>query len=224
MTEPPSTLALADVRRFSRQIALPEVGVHGQSRICQASALVVAPGGDRHAGAAAAAEYLLAAGVRGARILSPDAASAVAGDGWLAALEPVSVAIRFGLDDDAFLGAAVRLGRPALVLRAHAGGVDLLSFRRHGPCPHRSAPPALGPGAPSSLAEEPETGLGAAALVVAGTLAASEALLLLAAPESGPRARLLRLGLDDGAVTHAALPWAPECFRCGGNHQEASFA
>jgi hypothetical protein len=206
------TLDLSQVERFARHIALPEIGVTGQARLCQARALVVADGAEGHRGASAARDYLVAAGLPQVPVMVPLATV----EGWLAALEGASIALRFGFDDDVFLTATIRLGIPALVARARAGGVDLLSFRRHGPCPHRELASATRPAAVGDLDQ-------GAAAVLAGTLAASEALLVLAAPASPPRARLLRLPLDGGAPVQAELPWAPECFLCGGRDQTASF-
>ncbi|HEX4403371.1 MAG TPA: hypothetical protein VH560_00990, partial [Polyangia bacterium] len=65
-----------------------------------------------------------------------------------------------------------------------------------------------------------------AASVVAGTLAASEALLVLIDAEGtrrAARARHLRVPLDGGDATAQDLPWTPECFACGGSGNEMSF-
>jgi hypothetical protein len=206
-------LDLSQVERFARHIALPEIGGAGQARLCQARALVVADDGQLHPGASAARDYLEAAGLAKVVLAGPFTTL----DQWLSALGEASLAVRFGFDDDVLLTAAVRLGIPAVVVRATAAGVDLLSFRRHGPCPHRELASGARAAAVADLSDGP-------AAVLAGTLAASEALLVLAAPTDTPRARLLRLPLDGAAPTHAELPWAPECFRCGGHHQTASFA
>lgn len=207
------TLDLSQVERFARHVALPEIGVTGQARLCLARALVVADGAGTHQGAVAARDYLAAAGLAEVRLVAPQ----VTVDQWLAVLTGASIALRFGFDDDVFLTAAVRLGVPAIVVRASSSGVDLLSFRRHGPCPHRELASAA---RPAATGDEDQ----AASAVLAGTLAASEALLVLAEPGAPPRARLLRLPLDGGPPAQAELPWAPECFLCGGRHQTASFA
>jgi hypothetical protein len=212
-------LDLSQIERYARHIALPEIGAEGQARLCQARALVVAGTSAEtsavHAGASAARDYLVAAGLARVQVTGP----LVSLEACLSALGEASIAVRFGFDDDVFLTAAVRLGVPVVVVRATAVAVDLLSFRRHGPCPHRELTPG---GRPAAIADRAE----GAAAVLAGTLAASEALLVLAAPADpdAPRARLLRLPLDGGAPEQAPLPWAPECFRCGGHHQTASFA
>jgi hypothetical protein len=72
------------------------------------------------------------------------------------------------------------------------------------------------------------------ASVVAGTLAASEALhvLIARAPSTEPRggearagrARHLRVPLDGRDATAQDLPWTPECFACGGSGNEMSFS
>ena len=211
ITAPP--LSLAEVQRYARHLPLPEIGVAGQARINRSRALVVAAGKTAHAGGSAAVDYLLAAGLQQVVLSdfppSPDACSQ--------ALQGMSLAICFGLHDHPLLTMAVRAGIPLLAVRASSLGVDLLAFRRHGPCPHRELPPVRPIDAQPSSPED------AAAAVLAATMAASEALLLLAAPEAGPRARLLRLPLDGSGPSHATLPWSPECFLCGGQQQSASF-
>jgi hypothetical protein len=134
------------------------------------------------------------------------------GAGWLAALEGCTLALRSGFDDDALLRAAVRLGVPLLVMRAGPEGVDLLSFRRQGPCPHAALD--LPVRAASTPAGDP------AAAVVAGTLAAAEAAWRIARPDDPPRARQLRLPASGAPLTQE-LPWTPECFLCGGSGREA---
>ena len=211
ITAPP--LSLAEVQRYARHLPLPEIGVAGQGRITRSRALVVAPGKAAHAGASAAVDYLVAAGMQQV-VLSEFPPSA---DASLEALQGMSLVICFGLDDHPLLSMAVRAGIPLLGVRSGSQGVDLLAFRRHGPCPHRELPPARPINAQPSSPED------SAAAVLAATLAASEALLLLAAPDAGPRARLLRLPLDGSAPSQATLPWSPECFLCGGQQQSASF-
>jgi hypothetical protein len=61
---------------------------------------------------------------------------------------------------------------------------------------------------------------------VAG-LVATELLGILLEPSGGPRARVLRLPLAGGERARppqaSDIPWAPECFICGGQSQEAAF-
>jgi hypothetical protein len=212
MTSPAVSLSLEQTRRFARQIALAEVGVDGQSRLARAAVALVGP----DPGAQVAAEYLTAAGVgRVERLVPPTEGAA-----WLPALTGANAVARFGFDDDALLRATVRLGLPVVFGRALPDQVDVLSFRRHGPCPHvvLDIPPR--PAAPPA-----EVG---AAGTILGALVATELLGVLLAPGSGPRARLLRLPLaaqEPTASPHTTeIPWAPECFICGGQSQEATFA
>jgi hypothetical protein len=210
-------LTLEATRRYARQIALPEVGPEGQARIGAARVVIV---GD-DAAARAAADYLRGGGVgRVEQIGVPDAEAAEdAADAWTRALTGASLVLRFCFADDPLLRTAVRLGIPALfgVVRDVGDGVDLFAFRRHGPCSHVAQDIPVQPGSAGAAC-----GAGA---VVAGTLAASEALQLLVDPQAPPRARLLRLSLAPGGPPPAVqeLPWAPECFRCGGKSPEASF-
>jgi hypothetical protein len=201
-------LSLDQTRRYARQIALPELGTEGQERIAAATAVVVG----EDLAARTAAEYLGAAGVGSVRALAPPAEA----EAWLRALQGGSVVVRSGFDDDALLRAAVRLGVPAVIVRGRDLFVELVAFRRHGPCPHAvlQIPPRA-----SGLA--PEEGAGA---VLAGTLAAAEALAIIVAPAAPPRARHLRLPLDGGPPLAQEIPWTPECFLCGGSGREASLS
>lgn len=175
---------IAEVQRFSRQIALPEVGPEGQARICSARVLVVGEG----AAAETAATYLRAAGIGEVRAR---AAPPAGGGAWLAALERIDLVVRVGFDDDAMLGAAQRRGLPVVVVRATPAQIDLVSFPRRAPAPAAS----LEVPAQSATASVPS-----AADVVAGTLAAAEALVRLAAIDGDiGRVRHLRLPLDGGA-------------------------
>jgi hypothetical protein len=205
-------LTLEATRRYARQIALPEVGPEGQARI--AAARVVIVGED--AAARAAADYLRGGGVGRVDLIGVPADG---GGAWERALVGASLVLRFSFADDPLLRTAIRLGIPALfgVVRDGGDGVDLFAFRRHGPCPHVSQDIPVQPGSAGAA-----SGAGA---VVAGTLAASEALQLLIEPHALPRARLLRLSLAPGGPPPAVqdLPWAPECFRCGGGSPEANF-
>jgi cation diffusion facilitator CzcD-associated flavoprotein CzcO len=173
-----------EVQRYARQIALPEVGPEGQSRLLGARVLVVGAG----AAAETTATYLRAAGVGEviARASAPQDGAA-----WLAALAEVDLVVRVGFDDDAMLGAAQRLGLPVVVARATPAQVDLLSFPRRAPAPEAS----LEIPAQTAAASTP-----GAADVVAGTLAAAEALVRLCAIDGDiGRVRHLRLPLDGGA-------------------------
>jgi hypothetical protein len=167
--------------RYARHIALPEIGPEGQARFARARALVVGDGPT----AETAATYLRAAGVGAVRELPGDIAD------WLAALDGADVVIRVGFDDDALLGAAARLGVPAVVVHARPDLVDLLSFPRRAPDPNAAMDL---PRRPASFVAD----RGAPA-VLAGTLAAAEALHALlrpAAPDARPRH--LRIPLDGG--------------------------
>lgn len=175
--------------RYARQISLPRIGPDGQTRICAARVLVI--GGDL--AAEIAVRYLEASGVG---LVIARAVSPGDGAGWLAALGIVDLVVRSGFDDDAMLGAAARLGIPVIVARGTRDFVDLLSFPGHPPAPAASLEIPPRPAAP------PQDG---AAAVLAGTLAAAEALLLLSRGDDergdigsdGPRH--LRVPLDGGA-------------------------
>jgi hypothetical protein len=211
----PPPLSLPEAQRYARQIALPEVGAAGQLRLREAAALVVA-GPEAKLAAGVAADYLRAAGVTAVDEVAPPAAP----EAWLALLRGRSLVVRIGFDDDALLRAAVRLGVPLVVARVGPAAIDLVAFRRHGPCPHADL--AI-PARPAGAAPGDGPGDGAAA-VLAGTLAAAEALWALLAPEDPPRARLTRLPLEGAAPLVHELPWAPECFLCGGRNPEASLS
>jgi len=210
---------------------LPAIGFDGQARIVGATVAVV--GDDLTAEVAARA---LAAGGVGQLVLVrrsgpwPDAVAAavggsnpetqvalrawpVVGVAWLEALAGCAAIVRSDFDDDPMLRAAVRLGIPVVVARAGAAAVDVVSFRRHGPCPHTALD------VPEAAATDP-TADGAAG-VIAGEMAAGEILLLLAgALEGAGRAHHARIPLDGGEPRAAEIPWAPECFACGGAGSE----
>ncbi len=177
--------------RYARQIALPEVGPDGQSRICAACVLVV--GGEL--GAETAARYLEAAGVGQVIVRATPPASV---DGWLAALEGVDLVVRFGFDDDPLLGAAARRRLPTVVARAEPNLVDLVSFGPRAPDP--DAPVDVPVRAADANGDRGAGRDPGAAEVLAGTLAAAEALVGLAraATVSAARIRHLRLPLDGG--------------------------
>jgi hypothetical protein len=236
---------LGAAQRYLRQIALPEIGTDGQQRINDATVAIAAAGEDDLV-AEVAARYLAAAGVRKLRLIGGDgtgeAAFAAAlrasnpdvvlegrawpegegaGDAWVEALKGVDLIVRAGFDDDPMLRATVRLGIPAVLLRALDDRVEMLALREQGPCPHvdLAIPPRRAQGVSSG-----------ATAVVAATVGATEALwLLVRQPDtSAPRprknapARHLTLSLlpDGGAARVQEIPWAPECFACGGGSVE----
>jgi pimeloyl-ACP methyl ester carboxylesterase len=227
----------ATVTRFARQLALPEVGPAGQERLGAARAVIVGDG----LAAETTARYLAAAGVGTLRLIGTAAAAAwdaelrgsnpdvalehlarpADGAAWMEALDGVAIVVRADFDDDAMLRAAIRLGVPAVILRGDEDrdAADVVSFRKHGPCPH--APLDVAPVAAIPIPE-------GAASVVAGTLAASEALHVLLdkgeTPARSGRARHLRVPLDGRDATSQEIPWTPECFACGGSGNEMSFA
>jgi hypothetical protein len=180
------------VQRLARQIALPQIGPDGQTRIGAARVLVL--GGDR--AAETAAEYLEAAGVG---LVIQKSVPPGDGAGWLEVLAVFELVVRSGFDDDAMLGAAARLGLPVVVVRASGELVDLISFPRRAPTPEATLEIAPRPATPANGA-----GAGAEA-ILAGTLAAAEALTLLARSReasgvpAGASPRHLRLPLDGGA-------------------------
>jgi hypothetical protein len=225
----------ASVTRFARQLALPEVGSAGQERLCASRAVVVGEG----LAAETAARYLAAAGVGALRLLgreavtshwdaplrgsNPDVAIEHAplpddGAAWLGALDGAAIVVRADFGDDALLPAAIRRSVPLIVVRGGETIADVVSLRKHGPCPHAPLDVPFVAAVPA-----PE----GAASVVAGTLAASEALQVLLAndvPARSARARHLRVPLDGGDATAQDLPWTPECFACGGTGNEMSFS
>jgi hypothetical protein len=231
---------VATATRFARQLALPEVGPAGQERLARARALIVGDG----VAAEIVARYLAAAGVGTLRLVggatdaigswttalrgsNPDVvlerqAKPTDGAAWMSALDGVAIIVRADFDDDALMPAAIRRGVPLVVLRGDETAADVVSFREHGPCPHAPLDVPVVAAVPV-----PE----GAASVVAGTLAAAEALLVLVGGtdgEPGPtraaRARHLRVPLDGGDATAQELPWTPECFACGGSGSEMSFS
>jgi len=210
---------------------LPAIGYDGQARI--AAATVAIAGDDLTAEVLARA--LGAAGVGTLRLLRRTApaelTAALAGSNpelrvvvrdwpggpsWVAALEGCALVVRSGFDDDAMLRAAIRLAIPAIVVRAEDALIDMVSFRRQGPCPH------LALDLPEAAAAPVDQG---PAAVVAAHTAAAEALLVLAADHAdAARARHLRLPLDGGPPRTTDIPWMPECFACGGAGTEMTFA
>ena len=181
-----------DAERFARQIALPEIGPDGQARIGAARVAVI--GSD--IAAATAAIYLRAAGV--------GEVDERAGLGEVGLLDGLQLVVRSGFDDDALLPAARRLGLPVVVMRASGDVVDVLSFpRRAGDA--APAPANDGLGIPFKAAAPSEDG---AAGVLAGTIAAAEALhALIAEPGAGSTmVKHLRLPLDGREPLRQEIP------------------
>jgi hypothetical protein len=172
------------VARYARQIALPEIGPEGQAAICGARVLIV--GGDL--AAETARTYLAAAGVG-----AVETRTRRIGDGaaWLDALAGIDVVVRTDFDDDAMLGAAARLGVPVVVTRAEAERVDLVSFARRPPDPEAELDIRARPSEPAGSVD-----VGGSA-VLAGTMAAAEALVTLVRHDADERA---------GATRHVRLP------------------
>jgi len=149
-----------------------------------------------------------------------DESRRASGRAWLAALAGVDLVVRAGFDDDPMLRAAVRLGVPAVLLRALADRAEVLALRRHGPCAHVDL------AIPHRRADGIRDG---AAAVVAGTLGAAEAMSIVvgrvpAGAQASARARHLTLPMDGQAPRAQDIPWQPECFRCGGGATEMVFA
>ena len=186
-----------DVARYARQIALPEVGPDGQARICAARVAVV--GSDL--AAETATLYLRAAGVTDLfplplSSLSPLPLGEGQGEGdslrdWRSLLTNVDLIVRTNFDDDATMGVATQLGLPVIAVRATPDAVDMVSFSGRVPSPDARAD------VPVQAAATPAAN--DATAVLAGTLAAAEALRALVREASGPFApqiRHLRLPLD----------------------------
>jgi hypothetical protein len=183
-----------DIARHARQIALPEVGPDGQRRIGAARVAVV--GSDL--AAETAATYLRAAGVGEVIMLVPTQVLAsappmlvVGSSGWRGSLSDVDLIVRSGFDDTPMDGEIARLGLPVIAVRAQRDAVDMISFSGRAPSP------AARPDVPFQAAATPTEN--EASAVLAGTLAAAEALHVIVREGSGPFApsiRHLRLPLD----------------------------
>ncbi|MEA2696130.1 MAG: sulfur-carrier protein adenylyltransferase/sulfurtransferase [Myxococcales bacterium] len=219
----------AAVQRFARQIALPEIGPDGQERLGAARVAVV--GGDLTA--ELGARYLAAAGIGRLRLVggpagwdadlrasNPDVvvdhrALPVDGAGWVDALDGMTGVLRSGFDDDAMLRAAIRRGVPVVAVRGRDETVELVSFRRNGPCSHAPLDVPAQASAPAS---------DGAAAVVAATLAATEVIHTLLGNGGDAPARHLSLPLDGRPPRMQEIPWSPACFACGGHGSEMSFS
>jgi hypothetical protein len=179
-----------DVARYARQIALPEVGPAGQARICAARVAVV--GNDL--AAETAILYLRAAGVE--QIFPLPLGGEGQGEGASAEesrllLTNVNLIVRTNFDDDATMGVAKQLGLPVIAVRAQPDAVDMVSFSGRAPSVDARAD------VPFQAAATPAAN--DASAVLAGTLAAAEALHAIVREASGPFApqiRHLRLPLD----------------------------
>ena len=165
-----------DVARHARHIALPEIGPEGQARICAARVAVV---GDDVA-AETVAMYLRAAGV----------GHIVTGEGP-DGLSNVDLVVRSGFDDRPMDAEVARLGLPVIAVRAAPDAIDMLSFSGRTPSPGARALIPFKRAWPQNADD--------ACAVLAGTLAAAEALHAIVRESSGPFApekRHLRLPLD----------------------------
>ena len=197
-------LDLQQTRLYARQIALPAVGAEGQQRLLAATVVVFRESDVPGAGTTSetAAEYLRAAGVGKVIVAAAPGESAR----WRQALDGVNVALRFALDDDALVPAAIEAGVPLVLGRVADDTIDLLAFRQHGGCAHRRPTRPLAAAARADQA-------GAAATLLA-ILAATECLWMLIEPARQPAARLLRLPLGGGAPRNDEIPWPPACPLC----------
>jgi hypothetical protein len=195
-----------DVARHARQIALPEIGPEGQARIAAARVAVI--GADR--AAETAALYLRAAGVGHVATLSllnvrgnvlvvdssfPRPAERGEGQGEGSGLPGllarIDLIVRSGFDDTPLDAEAARLGLPVIAVRATPEAVDMVAFSGRAPSPEAR------PGTPFQAASTPSSD--DASAVLAGTLAAAEALHAIVREASGPfapRIRHVRLPLD----------------------------
>jgi len=180
-----------DVARYARHIALPEVGPEGQARIAAARVAVI--GAD--SAAETAALYLRAAGVGHLSAL-PAPRGEGQGEGsaperWRALLSDVDLIVRTNFDDDAMMSVANQLGLPVIAVRATPEAVDMVAFSGRAPASEaRGEVPFRAASTPSS---------DGASAVLAGALAAAEALHAIVREASGPFApgtRHVRLPLD----------------------------
>jgi len=177
---------VVDVARYARHIALPEIGAEGQARISAARVAVI--GGDP--AAETAALYLRAAGIGEVHELTP-----LTSDHelrmWNEVVRRFDLVLRSGFDDHPMDAAATRLGLPVIVVRATPTAVDMVLFSGRAPAPDAGVDVPF-----KAAAEPPANGPSA---VLAGTLAAAEALHVLVREASGPfkeRIRHMRLPLD----------------------------
>lgn len=232
---------LAQARRFARHVALPEIGPEGQQRIFQARIVVV----DAAAAAAAletAVLYLAAAGASDFVVISDTSSDTAAppwlvrvralgaagfaisarptsGSAWRNALAGASVVVRADFADDSLLDACRAAGIAAVVVRTRPAGdgqqVDVLSFRPASGSPGSEVPSV--PPSPAATSASPSA-LEASAQVLAGSLAAAEALWLLCGrpapgedtppPPPGHLQHLaLPLGIPAARPNAYTIPW-----------------
>jgi len=175
-----------DVARYARHIALPEIGPEGQTRIGAARVAVV--GADLTA--ETAATYLRAAGVGQVFEATSRGIEGRTGQAFKNLPRNFDLIVRSGFDDTPMDAEAARLGLPMIAVRATPDAIDMVSFSGRVPSPDAR------PDTPFTAAGTPATN--DASAVLAGTLAAAEALQLIVreAKPFSPRIRHMRLPLD----------------------------
>lgn len=192
------------IRRYSRQILLREVGGRGQRRLLDAAVAVIGLG---PVGAACAA-YLAAAGV--GRLLLVDARAVGVNDLGAGALYPSSA---LGQPRAEAAAAALAARHPDVACLDRASSVDLAVYCGGAPGQVPSAcslwaglseGAALVSGAPQPLDEESGL-LGPALSLAAGSLAAAEALRELLGQPSPLRSSRARLDLFNATFTRESL-------------------
>jgi hypothetical protein len=214
-------MKLGDVQRFSRHVALPEFGPDGQQRVLDA-VVAIDVRSDRGMALETAVLYLGNSGVRQFRVLLAEGAVAplwlprmqsalpvaqfvttivgTSRSSWDAAFDGCHVVVRGTLPDDVFAEACHRKSVAVVMIQSDGETIDVLSLR---------------PSTPSALSLVPElqrlpspllrelTPTEEASSVVAGTLAAAEALWLVAG--RGPRADDCPENAD-GVIRHLRVP------------------
>ncbi len=179
---------MLDVARYARQIALPEIGPEGQARISAARVAVV--GADLTA--ETAATYLRAAGVGQVFEASELLSDLGAGEVLKKTIAQFDLVIRSGFDDAPMDGAAARLGHAGHLRAGDAGG------GRHG-LVLGAGPLARGERGCAVQGRRDDRRRTTARRLLAGTLAAAEALQAIVREAAGPftpSVRHLRLPLD----------------------------
>jgi hypothetical protein len=138
-----------------------------------------------------AATYLRAAGVGQVFEATALVSTALEGQAFKSLPQDFDLIIRSGFDDAPMDGVAARLGVPMIFVRAQPDAVDMVAFSGRAPSPDARAD------VPFRAAATPTTN--DASAVLAGTLAAAEALHAIVREASGPftpSIRHLRLPLD----------------------------